>query len=67
MEMIEDIVWIMTGLISTLVTMEVAWRMAMKKTKTEKMTSGSKPMAMEDYNGYIRNDISKNSRYQLIR
>ena len=28
MEMIESIVWIMTGFTSTLLTMEVAWRLA---------------------------------------
>jgi len=36
MEMIEGIVWIMTGFISTLVTMEVAWRLA--KTHARKVS-----------------------------
>lgn len=44
MEMIEGIVWIMTGFISTLVTMEVAWRLA--KAQTRKVSIG-KPIAME--------------------
>jgi hypothetical protein len=44
MEMIESIVWIMTGFISTLVTMEVAWRLA--KTHARKV-SVTKPIAME--------------------
>ena len=44
MEMIESIVWIMTGFISTLVTMEVAWRLA--KAQTRKVSIG-KPIAME--------------------
>ena len=43
--MIENIVWIMTGFIPTLVTMEVAWRMG--RAKRQKMISGSKPIAME--------------------
>jgi hypothetical protein len=47
MEMIENIVWLMTGFISALVTMEVAWRIAMGQAKREKMTSGSKSIAME--------------------
>jgi hypothetical protein len=47
MEMIENIVWIMTGFISALVTMEVGWRLAMGHAKRQKMTSGSKPVAIE--------------------
>jgi hypothetical protein len=43
MEMIESIVWITTGFISTLVTMEVAWRLA--KAQTRKVSI--KPIAME--------------------
>ncbi len=43
MEMIESIVWIMTGFIPTLVTMEVAWRLA--KAQTRKVSI--KPIAME--------------------
>ena len=44
MEMIESVVWIMTGFISTLVTMEMAWRLA--KTQPRKV-SVIKPVAME--------------------
>jgi hypothetical protein len=44
MEMIESIVWIMTGFISTLVTMEVAWRLA--KTHARKL-SVTKPITTE--------------------
>jgi hypothetical protein len=44
MEMIESIVWIMTGFISTLVTMEVAWRLAKAH---ERKVSVTKPIAME--------------------
>jgi hypothetical protein len=33
MEMIESIVWIMTGFSLTLVTMEVGWRLAKAQTK----------------------------------
>ena len=43
MEMIESIVWITTGFISTLVIMEVAWRLA--KAQTRKVSI--KPIAME--------------------
>jgi hypothetical protein len=43
MEMIESVVWITTGFISTLVTMEVAWRLA--KAQTRKVSI--KPIAME--------------------
>ena len=43
MEMIESIVWITTGFISTLATMEVAWRLA--KIQTRKVSI--KPIAME--------------------
>jgi hypothetical protein len=43
MEIIESIVWITTGFISTLVTMEVAWRLA--KAQTRKVSI--KPIAME--------------------
>jgi len=42
MEIIEDIVWVMTGFISTLVTMELAWRLA--KGQTRNVT---KPIAMK--------------------
>jgi hypothetical protein len=44
MEMIEDIVWIMTGFISTLVTMEIAWRLAKAHARRVYVT---KPIAME--------------------
>jgi len=44
MVMIESIVWIMTGFISTLITMEVAWRLA--KTHARKV-SVTKPIAMK--------------------
>lgn len=47
MEMIESIVSIMTSFISTLVAMEVAWRIATGQTKREKITSGSKSIVME--------------------
>jgi hypothetical protein len=40
MEMIERIVWIMTGFISTLVTMELAWRLAKGQARKA-------PIAME--------------------
>ena len=43
MEMIESIVWITTGFISTLATMEVAWRLA--KAQTRKVSI--KPVVME--------------------
>jgi hypothetical protein len=43
MEMIESIVWIMTGFISTLVTMEVAWRLAKAHARKVSVT---KPDAM---------------------
>jgi predicted Co/Zn/Cd cation transporter (cation efflux family) len=40
MEMIESIVWITTGFISTLVTMEVAWRLAKAQArKVSKLTA----------------------------
>jgi hypothetical protein len=45
MEMIENIIWILTGFIPTLVTMEVGWRMG--RTKRAKATTGSKYIAME--------------------
>jgi hypothetical protein len=44
MEIIESIVWIMTGFSLTLVTMEVGWRLA--KTQTRKV-SITRPIAME--------------------
>ena len=44
MVMIESIVWIMTGFISTLITMEVARRLA--KTHARKV-SVTKPIAMK--------------------
>lgn len=34
-KMIEDIVWIMTGFIPTLVAMELAWRLARRQTRGE--------------------------------
>jgi hypothetical protein len=45
MEIIENIVWIMTGFISTLVIMVLGWRMG--RAKKHKMTSNSKPIVME--------------------
>jgi hypothetical protein len=44
MEMIENIVWVMTGFISTLVTMELAWRLAKGQTRNVSIT---KPIAMK--------------------
>ena len=44
MEIIESIVWIMTGFISTFVTMEVAWRLAKAHARKVSVT---KPIAME--------------------
>jgi hypothetical protein len=44
MEMIESIVWIMTGFISTLVTMEIAWRLAKGHTRKVSVT---KPIVIE--------------------
>lgn len=44
MEMIESIVWIMTGFVSTLVTMEVVWRLAKAHARKVSIT---KPIAME--------------------
>jgi hypothetical protein len=44
MEMIESIVWITTGFISTLITMEVAWKLARGQTKR---TSINKPIAVK--------------------
>jgi len=49
MEMIENIVWIMTGFISTLVIMEVGWRMGL--AKKQKTTSSSKRVAIEQVLG----------------
>lgn len=43
MEMIESIGWIMTGFISTLVTMQLAWRLAKGQTRKASIT---KPVAM---------------------
>ena len=43
-EMIESIGWIMTGFISTLVTMEVAWRLAKAHARKVSVT---KPIAIE--------------------
>ena len=43
MEMIESIVWIMTGFTSTLVTMEVAWRLARARVRKVSVT---KPTVM---------------------
>jgi hypothetical protein len=44
MEMIESIVWVMTGFSLTLVTMEVGWRL--RKAQTRKV-SITRPIAME--------------------
>ena len=44
MEMTESIGWIMTGFISTLVTMEVAWRLAKAHARKVSVT---KPTAMK--------------------
>jgi len=44
MEMIENIVWVMTGFISTLITMELAWRLAKGQTRIVSIT---KPNAMK--------------------
>jgi hypothetical protein len=44
MEMMESIVWIMTGFISTLITMEVAWRLGKAHARKVSVT---KPSAME--------------------
>lgn len=44
MEMIESIVWIATGFISTVITMEIAWRLAREQTKR---TFICKPIAMK--------------------
>jgi hypothetical protein len=33
MELIENVVWIMSGFIGSLITMEVAWRLASRRTK----------------------------------
>jgi hypothetical protein len=40
MEMIEGIIWITTGFISTLITMEVAWRLAREQTKRTSINQG---------------------------
>ena len=34
MEIIENLVWLITGFVSTLVTMEVAWRLARRQTNS---------------------------------
>jgi hypothetical protein len=44
MEIIESIVWIMTGFSLTLVTMEVGWRLAKVQTRKVSIT---RPIAME--------------------
>jgi hypothetical protein len=44
---IENAVWIMAGLVSTLVTMEIGWRVAMGQAKRQKMTSGNKSIEVE--------------------
>ena len=44
MEMIENIVWVMTGFISTLVTMELAWWLAKGQMRNVSIT---KPIAMK--------------------
>lgn len=46
--MIENIAWIMTGFIFALVTMEVAWRIAKGIAAIEKISYGSKSIAMEE-------------------
>jgi len=38
MEMLGTIVWMMTGFTSTLVTMEVAWRLAMAQVRKVSVT-----------------------------
>jgi hypothetical protein len=45
--MIENIVWIMTGSISALGKMGLAWRIANGQATREKMNYGSKSIAME--------------------
>jgi len=65
MEMIESIVWIMTGLISTLVPMEVAWRLTKAKTRKVSVT---KPITMEQvldiilYFRFVSSECSVRSR-----
>ena len=44
MEMIEDIVWVMSGFIFTLVTMELSRRLAKGQTRNVSVT---KPIAMK--------------------
>lgn len=44
MELIESIVWIMTGFVSTLVTMEMAWRLAKGQAKRASVNT---PIVME--------------------
>jgi|GraSoiStandDraft_35_1057300.scaffolds.fasta_scaffold2128618_1 hypothetical protein len=44
MEMIESIVWVMTGFSLTLVTMEVGWRLTKAQTRKVSIT---RPIAME--------------------
>jgi len=44
MVMIENIVWVMTGFISTLVAMEVGWRLAKAHARKVSVT---KPIAMK--------------------
>ena len=46
--MIENIVWIMTGFISTLVIMEVGWRIGLAK---KQKTTSSKRVAIEQVVG----------------
>ena len=43
--MIENIFWMLTGFVPTLVTMEVGWRMG--RAKRAKATTGSKYLVME--------------------
>ena len=44
MEMIEDIVWVMAGFMSTPVTMELSWRLAKGQTRNASFTN---PIAMK--------------------
>jgi hypothetical protein len=44
MEMIEGVLWIMTGFIPTLVSMELAWKLAKKRVRE---TSVNKPIAVK--------------------
>ena len=61
MEMIESIVWTVTGFISTLVTMEVAWRLAKAQARKVSVT---KPGAMEQE---VRDVIDIDRFYYIVR